>query len=102
PLPLPPSSPFPYTTALPIFQLRARMFFERFGPFAVEVLAEQQVVVRLKHDAQGCAVAHVIVEAHEAYIANHFGAHHAAHCRLMQDRKSTRLNSSHDQISYAV
>src|SRR2546430_10001794 len=25
-----------------------------------------------------------------------------AHCGAMQDRKSTRLNSSHSQISYAV
>src|SRR2546421_4444316 len=26
----------------------------------------------------------------------------AAHGRVLRDRKSTRLNSSHDQISYAV
>src|SRR2546430_11553300 len=28
--------------------------------------------------------------------------HHRAHHRLPADRKSTRLNSSHSQISYAV
>src|SRR2546428_5572551 len=39
-------------------------------------------------------------------VAHGHGKRTAAHaegpCRLERDRKSTRLNSSHDQISYAV
>src|SRR5206468_10456496 len=50
-----------------------------------------------------------LVASEDERIPNHFGADRmvpAAHaCRVTStwaDRKSTRLNSSHDQISYAV
>ena len=65
------------------FELGAGMLVDGFAALAVEVLAEQQVVVGLEHDAEGCAVAHVVVEAHEADIVNHLGAHDAAHRRFV-------------------
>src|SRR2546428_3683038 len=40
----------------------------------------------------------------ETFVAQHAGPapQHSGHVELDRDRKSTRLNSSHDQISYAV
>src|SRR2546430_10986598 len=41
-------------------------------------------------------------DRHDAHLPDHRLLHWWAHRRPLADRKSTRLNSSHSQISYAV
>src|SRR3712207_7355205 len=82
----PRSTLFPYTT---LFRSKA------YGAYAAKVLCEPQQLHRLPARltfAQGAAVGVPYVTAWRAL-------HDRAH---LQDRKSTRLNSSHANISYAV
>src|SRR2546427_4872308 len=71
---------------------------------AQEVLAQQRIPVR----AAGIACAHAQAADHQGGHAHLLGHHHAAvalaigGAKANRDRKSTRLNSSHSQISYAV
>src|SRR2546421_5949307 len=74
------------TCALPIYD--ARMSAHRVEDARVVAMVVAHVVddrVELFERAKGGRVAPVV-----------------AHCEAFEDRKSTRLNSSHDQISYAV
>src|SRR5688572_32059658 len=84
----PPSSTlFPYTTL-----------------FRSGVQERQLRLVGGKHAADKAARARdeIGVEDHLAPVAAGAGRHQRAQTRLHRDRKSTRLNSSHSQISYAV
>src|SRR2546421_2840982 len=72
----PRSTLFPYTTL--------------FRSFAVEAIARWW-------DTEGCGA---FPQADQLLILADAGGRNG--CRPRQDRKSTRLNSSHDQISYAV
>src|SRR3712207_9211066 len=72
----PRSTLFPYTTLF-----RSRFVAEEFEGRAAELIRPRL------HDVVGCALAVV---------------HHGRTARLDLDRKSTRLNSSHANISYAV
>src|SRR2546428_1031114 len=73
----PRSTLFPYTT---LFRSLQQPAHDR----APERVGEQYIV--------DVAIQHVVLR-----VSDHLGGHVAE-----QDRKSTRLNSSHDQISYAV
>src|SRR2546430_12027045 len=75
----PRSTLFPYTTL--------------FRSFGVASLSPSDQHLRLK-DAQ--AAADVKNETHHRY------RNSSGRCHALIDRKSTRLNSSHSQISYAV
>src|SRR5206468_12445307 len=90
--PHPPFTLFPYTT------LFRSTFLLKKTPFS------PADVSRLRHVAQqlGFDVLYAPGDAENAPIADEQvdGAATADYARL--DRKSTRLNSSHDQISYAV
>src|SRR2546430_3844692 len=71
----PRSTLFPYTT---LFRSRVRARFEP-GAFRFQLTAQRREVVDLAVEDD-----------------------HIAGLQIRQDRKSTRLNSSHSQISYAV
>src|SRR2546421_4533845 len=77
----PRSTLFPYTTL-----------------FRSEDLAVGHVEVRVAHDRVGERRLAGSVRAHQG--VEFAGAH--VQVDALEDRKSTRLNSSHDQISYAV
>src|SRR3989475_7182120 len=82
----PRSTLFPYTTL-----------------FRSELLGERPLrCVRLGHEQQSVVAEHVaqILYPEEARGAR--PADHSTPDPLLPDRKSTRLNSSHSQISYAV
>src|SRR5690348_17670317 len=85
--PPPRSTRFPYTT---LFRSQARPASQRIeAGVAADALGrpgEQREVVGLARMGDGVRVDHDRGRAHE----------------LVQDRKSTRLNSSHPSISYAV
>src|SRR2546429_3480951 len=81
----PRSTLFPYTT---LFRSRAVNVSDRLvdeHEFPVPVLYKHETRVRVDHLTQ-----------------EPFGRLALAHFLLQQDRKSTRLNSSHGYISYAV
>src|SRR5699024_11935110 len=79
----PPSTLFPYTTLF-------RSLLHRAGEHVLPA-GDDHVVVPARHVQQS-------VPVHMAAVA---GLHQAQR-RLLADRKSTRLNSSHVSISYAV
>src|SRR2546428_1873649 len=57
----------------------------------------------LEHEAAGrLAESERAVQRAARYVRFADRKHRAARCTARSDRKSTRLNSSHDQISYAV
>src|SRR2546430_15632620 len=97
----PRSTLFPYTT----------LFRSEFFP-SVEAIADAKAEI---FSGLACGGAAIINRdsAHFERLKAHanaspagrvvtFGEHEAADLRLTRDRKSTRLNSSHSQISYAV
>src|SRR3989475_7851995 len=75
----PRSTLFPYTT---LFRSAAPALWAEHAE-AMRVVEQQQCVVLIAQRQQAADVGHVAIHAE-------------------QDRKSTRLNSSHSQISYAV
>src|SRR2546427_7364506 len=99
--PRPPrSSLFPYTT---LFRsLRAAI------AAALDVVLAAHRIDAAALDAQIAGHQREIAKAlHVVHAANdrqsgHRGRRHQSDARPEQDRKSTRLNSSHSQISYAV
>src|SRR2546430_8413854 len=87
----PRSTLFPYTTLFRsrLVRLRARRKEQRV--FGTEQLGD----ALLQPARRGIAVQDVIADLGFGHGAAHAG-------RRLGDRKSTRLNSSHSQISYAV
>src|SRR2546430_12133176 len=84
----PRSTLFPYTTLF-----RSQIHQLRLPGDALEV--------ECNADAIGCGAAIVVVELHVRHSRS--GPRWGADCHNFKgDRKSTRLNSSHSQISYAV
>src|SRR5206468_11998267 len=81
----PRSTLFPYTT---LFRSRHHLHAAQHG----HLLRERGREIRDEQPG-AAALAPPVAEAHAQRIAG---------TRVQQDRKSTRLNSSHDQISYAV
>src|SRR5688572_32492533 len=81
----PKSTLFPYTT---LFRSRAEAGIHDIDP---DVLAVQQRVAHAEQDERRKQVPFELLRPHRAGIEE-----------VAQDRKSTRLNSSHSQISYAV
>src|SRR5207245_10824951 len=93
-LPPPPvSTPFPYTT---LFRSR-RIDHSQVAPGRLLVHRGRNAVSREDHDA---AFRHLGDRLHEDRAAGLEICHHVA--VVHEDRKSTRLNSSHGSISYAV
>src|SRR5206468_10894898 len=96
----PPTSPlFPYTTLFrsrpaPLHAARAQLVRE-LAHLAVAGEKHEQATVRrvgqVEHDARDRVAMPVGIGVGSGNVA-----------RDREDRKSTRLNSSHDQISYAV
>src|SRR3712207_8575613 len=70
--------------------------------FPYTTLFRSDVAVDLVHDEERRAD-HRLVVAHGEHAGDaRLARQRADHARLAQDRKSTRLNSSHANISYAV
>ena len=63
-------------------EFRVRILGERIVALAVEVAAEQEIVVRLKDDAEGRTVAEIVVEPDERHVFDHLRPHHAGHFRF--------------------
>src|SRR3712207_7829830 len=82
----PKSTLFPYTT-----------LFRSFNPFAVSPAGAQGIAQFMPGTAAGMGLRNPF-DAPAAIDAQA----HLMHDLLKQDRKSTRLNSSHANISYAV
>src|SRR5690348_17946186 len=74
------STLFPYTT---LFRSKARLFDVEIEPLQVDLFGESHVRARIERQA-----------------AAEEGRQRQKH--RLRDRKSTRLNSSHPSISYAV
>src|SRR5256886_10340481 len=89
----PRSTLFPYTTALPIWTIRCHPANEQPPP--------QLIGVETKPRPPGSRLAPGRDQVAEDRRQPVDGHEHVAR-RLIADRKSTRLNSSHSQISYAV
>src|SRR2546430_4049163 len=68
----------------------SRAILDRLGP--------QARLVALDRDPQARAAARELRDGRFMFLKHNFGTLSAA----LEDRKSTRLNSSHSQISYAV
>src|SRR2546430_9037570 len=79
----PRSTLFPYTT---LFRSGAEAFAARATGGCIGIFDFEPAIERFQ-----------IIQFASGYVERAFGIHHDA-----QDRKSTRLNSSHSQISYAV
>src|SRR3712207_9291908 len=97
----PRSTLFPYTTALPIFFGREdevlnfsatslKVFFNCCHSEAGRMMQAYSFSSSIRHGF----LLHFLL--HSRFFRNFFGQ------ELMRDRKSTRLNSSHANISYAV
>src|SRR3712207_7461692 len=81
----PRSTLFPYTT---LFRSRAEL--------------DDRLVYCLQHDV-ATTVQDEVVELHRVlHLLSRLSSHPVREARKIQDRKSTRLNSSHANISYAV
>src|SRR5690606_41889246 len=88
---LSPSSPlFPYTT---LFRSEKRIL-------VVRDLGNPGFVVHLRYFLAFVVVDRLTENDKVLFLRDHF--HIAAHLVQLSDRKSTRLNSSHVKISYAV
>src|SRR5690349_22275403 len=90
--PPPRSTLFPYTT---LFRSIAAVVDE-VGPKHFVAIAEENVVAVPFIDAK------VFVEAVDDGVPGHVPFHPRLEASDVLDRKSTRLNSSHVEISYAV
>src|SRR5206468_12452093 len=89
--PPPRSTLFPYTT-----------LFRSLRHFALDGAHKQLQRLRHQDDGRDAGLLHGL-EEDARLAADRIDDAGAAHQRQQQaDRKSTRLNSSHDQISYAV
>src|SRR2546427_7894203 len=81
-----------------------------FMPAVVQAVAESGVVVDVIHPVDRVVDLSEVRVEHDLYILRHTsglslslaGALHQLGAMIVKDRKSTRLNSSHSQISYAV
>src|SRR3712207_7556232 len=82
----PRSTLFPYTT---LFRSGGEVVLERDGPGAVG--GGNQVTLGVVGESGGCAVGEIMARHLAGAVVGTAG-----------DRKSTRLNSSHANISYAV
>src|SRR2546428_7536720 len=87
----PRSTLFPYTT---LFRSLETRVFADLEPSAFDLL-------RLERQQIDSPQSLLLVLVEAFHLAREFGATGEEQERL-RDRKSTRLNSSHDQISYAV
>src|SRR5688572_31698014 len=90
--PPPSSTLFPYTTLF-----RSRPKVENEALFAAAGIVQSQCDVRIEADVQ-----RLVDEAVQRGGGLHILVNNAGIGLVKQDRKSTRLNSSHSQISYAV
>src|SRR5688572_30943059 len=79
----PRSTLFPYTT------LFRSLVLQRIDARASHRLADRHELVERRHGVAGADLARVLLVVVEVLVGE-------------EDRKSTRLNSSHSQISYAV
>src|SRR2546428_9082507 len=93
--------------------MRRRVLYDassRAAAAAAHLLADEYDVGTLSADLVSDAVPTVLLIEHDSRHVPQMGRHvrmvalvdPAAHGPWSADRKSTRLNSSHDQISYAV
>src|SRR5690606_40072572 len=82
------STLFPYTTL--------------FRSYRVLVVDDEPLIARAIKRALAPFVVHIANDGEEALAALAGNTFDAILCDLMIDRKSTRLNSSHVKISYAV
>src|SRR3989475_8753761 len=94
--PAPPEiSPLPLPAALPIPRREPQLGREPLQPLAVGPVAHHD-----ETPAQGAHLAQRLQQSIESLLRHQ--AAHEADREPVVDRKSTRLNSSHSQISYAV
>src|SRR2546430_7975139 len=96
--PPPEFSPFPLHAALPISLRRRQLLQDRFQQLPM-VAGRNLLLVGVRRGPLGRRLVVVVFPAH-------FGkeppARPVTREMIQTDRKSTRLNSSHSQISYAV
>src|SRR5690606_42136032 len=102
PLQLPPSAPrSPHTTLF-----RSAVAGEDRNAVAIFMIVRQGqrfLVILGAHDRENRAKDFFLVDAHVlGHMVEQAAAHVEAVFIALQDRKSTRLNSSHVKISYAV
>src|SRR5206468_10460820 len=97
----PPPPPSPYTTLFRSRALDARLgiTLEPFGPSRRGVDRDGHVEARPRAQ-RGDPAQQVVVVDHVGHPAVPEAQHPILDRRPVADRKSTRLNSSHDQISY--
>src|SRR5688572_31978661 len=96
---LPPRSTlFPYTTALPISALMAKLKLSMISARNERTEALTDGII----DVEGVEIVHTYSDPSETFWRQlNFWEYQISEMSL-SDRKSTRLNSSHSQISYAV
>src|SRR5207249_5970412 len=100
---LPPtiSTPFPYTTLFRSKQYVYQTYLSSQEHDRIALVPGNRLVVKFKDEVVGEGQA-ILVERTTLDRLSHYDAMSAGYETAEVDRKSTRLNSSHVSISYAV